>query len=202
LRSGTGYAANPSLNDHSVAIYTGALPIRGRVDELTFYDVAGQIRVRVRNPLSRKRVLHSPEFAGTRKFSGLLARASQIGSFIYQSLPEQFRQYWMYRAFVGEAMQLLKQGQMDAEVQEHLWKIYAAVWYVRPVANEIATGTAPEKKSRVKSRALPVTRRVCHKAGAPVKVFIRWKMTDKAMLKWDQDVFRDLGLRVPDLRAP
>ena len=114
-----------------MAIYTGPLPINGRLDELSFYNVEGQIRVRVRKPLSRKRVIKSPEFRNTMVHAALMARASKIGSAVYQALPENFRQFWMYKSFVGEAITMLKQGTPDEDARLLLWKTYAEVWQIK-----------------------------------------------------------------------
>ena len=59
-------------------------------------------------------------------FAGLMARSSAIGSAIYKELPPHWKQFWMYRAFVGEAMTMLKEGKTDKEALEILWKRYAA----------------------------------------------------------------------------
>jgi len=60
-----------------------------------------------------------------------MAKASKIGSAVYKSLPEDFRQFWMYRAFVGEALKMLKEGMTGQQVLESLFKTYAEVWYIK-----------------------------------------------------------------------
>jgi len=61
----------------------------------------------------------------------LLGRASRIASFVYGELPKTFRQFWMYRAFTGEAIQLLRQGKSDKEASAALWKTYAEIWVIK-----------------------------------------------------------------------
>ncbi|MBO9659127.1 MAG: hypothetical protein J7527_09920 [Chitinophagaceae bacterium] len=131
-----------------MAIYTGPLPINGRLDELSFYNVEGQIRVRVRRPLSRKRVIKGPEFRNTMIHAAWMARASKIGSAVYQALPENFRQFWMYKAFVGEAITLLKQGMPDEDARFILWKTYAEVWQIKKTQeNETARAEVSQNNS-------------------------------------------------------
>jgi hypothetical protein len=37
-----------------------------------------------------------------------MAKASTIGSMVYNALPAHWRQFWMYQAFTGEALKMLK----------------------------------------------------------------------------------------------
>jgi len=87
--------------------------------------------VRVHKPLPRKRLIKSPEFSNTMVHADLMSRASKIGSAVYQALPENFRQVWMYKAFVGEAITLLKRGTPDEDARLLLWKTYAEVWQIK-----------------------------------------------------------------------
>jgi len=59
-------------------------------------------------------------------FAGLMARSSRIAAVIYKALPPHWKQSWMYRAFVGEAIDLLKEGKTNEETQQVLWQRYAA----------------------------------------------------------------------------
>ena len=54
----------------------------------------------------------------------MMSQASRIGSVIYQALPQGWRQGWMYRAFTGEAVQMLKEGTTVEETTRLLWKRY------------------------------------------------------------------------------
>ncbi len=172
-----------------MAISRNPLKLVGRFDFITLYKVGDQIRMRVRTPLSRKRVLKSPEFRNTRIYAGRMARASKIGSKVYQSLPKEFRQFWMYRAFVGEAMTMLKQGQLnDKEVFGILWKTYAEVWQDKAVVENA------EKNSRVKARNKPSSRQ---KNRA-----VRWHKKDSLPIRWDENLFIVFKSLVPEMRAP
>jgi hypothetical protein len=53
-----------------------------------------------------------------------MGRAAQIGSFVYQALPDNMRDRWLYRAITGEAASMLYEGWAEEEVQEFLWKKY------------------------------------------------------------------------------
>jgi hypothetical protein len=56
-----------------------------------------------------------------------MAKASRIGSLVYNALPEYWRQGWMYRSFTGEAYTMLKARKKEAEIQQVLWKRYVEV---------------------------------------------------------------------------
>ena len=98
--------------------------INRTIGKLTFYVMEGRNFVRKKSSLSRKRVLHSPQFARTRHYAGLMAKASKIGSFVYNALPQYWRQGWMYRSFTGEALSMLKAGKKEQEIQQLLWQRY------------------------------------------------------------------------------
>ncbi|MBO9657584.1 MAG: hypothetical protein J7527_02055 [Chitinophagaceae bacterium] len=172
-----------------MAISRNPLKLTGRFDFITLYKVGDQIRMRVRTPLSRKRVLKSPEFRNTRIHAGWMARASKIGSQVYQALPKDFRQFWMYRAFVGEAMTMLKQGQLtDKEVFRSLWKTYAELWQDKS-AVESAGKDAPVKA--IKKPLLSPGRRA-----------VRWHKKENLPISWDEQVFIAFRSFVPEMRAP
>src|SRR5687768_17479097 len=99
-------------------------PITRTMGDLTFYMMDGVNYARTKSSLTRKRVLKSPNFKKTRFYAGLMSQASKIGSVIYQALPHDWRQGWMYRAFTGEALQLLKEGKTVEETTRVLWKRY------------------------------------------------------------------------------
>lgn len=109
-----------------MAIAYAFFPIRRTMGKLTFYMMDGKNFVRKKSSLSGKKVKKSPQFARTRYYAGLMATASGIGSQIYQALPPRWRQSWMYRAFTGEAMQLLKDGKTKEEAVGILNKLYVA----------------------------------------------------------------------------
>jgi hypothetical protein len=108
----------------SIAKVYAPFPMTRTIGDLTFYMMDGMNYVRTKSSLTRKRVLKSPNFRKTRLYAGLMAQASKIGSVIYQALPPDWRQAWMYRAFTGEAMQILKEGRTIEETTRLLWERY------------------------------------------------------------------------------
>jgi hypothetical protein len=58
--------------------------------------------------------------AKLQRYSGLLARASVIGSVVYKSLPVERRKHALYKALTGSAMELLKEEWADDEVKVFL----------------------------------------------------------------------------------
>ena len=60
-----------------------------------------------------------------------MAKASKIGSHVYNALPEYWRQGWMFRSFTGEAYKMLKAGNQENEIQQILFQRY-----VEPVVNK------------------------------------------------------------------
>jgi hypothetical protein len=110
--------------------------LEGTFDQLTFYKMGDSYYCRVKSPLSSERVKKSPEFRRTMVCASLLVRASKIGSVIYKALPENWRQFWMYRSFTGEAFTLLKENDYtDEQVKQILWKTYVEYWINWEAAN-------------------------------------------------------------------
>lgn len=139
------------------------LPLGGRYDHVVFYRLPCGLICRILSPHTRKRILKDPKFAEFRRCSKRMAIASKIGSAVYKALPEDFRQFWMYRAFVGEALKMLKhQGMTGEEVTESLFKTYVEVWYLK----------ALHKKAEQQESGR-INRPAKHKNAATVN--IRWK---------------------------
>jgi hypothetical protein len=110
--------------------------LEGTFDQLTFYKMDGKYYVRVKSSLTSKRVKTSDEFRRTMIYANLMVRASKIGSVIYKALPPNWRQFWMYRSFTGEAFTLLKNNPYtDEEVKQILWKTYVEYWEQWEAAN-------------------------------------------------------------------
>jgi hypothetical protein len=127
------------------------LPLGGRYDHVVFYRLPCGLICRVLNPHTRKRILKDPKFAEFRKCSKRMAKASKIGSAVYKALPEDFRQFWMFRAFVGEAFKMLKDQEMTGEeVMESLFKTYVEVWYLKAQIKEAEQITPARKTQTIK----------------------------------------------------
>jgi len=106
-------------------------PIQGTMCNLTFYMIEGRNFVRTKSSLTRRKVLYSPQFKNTRHHASIMAKASKIGSLVYNALPVYWRQGWMYRSFTGEAYTMLKAGKKEAEIQQLLMQRY-----VEPIVNK------------------------------------------------------------------
>jgi hypothetical protein len=106
-------------------------PIQGTMCNLTFYMMEGRNFVRTKSSLTRRKVLHSPQFKNTRHHASVMAKASKIGSAVYKALPAYWRQGWMYRSFTGEAYTLLKAGKKEEDIQQGLMQRY-----VEPIVNK------------------------------------------------------------------
>lgn len=98
--------------------------IQRTIKGLTFYCMEGRNFVRTKSSLTRRKVLYAPCFARTRQHAALMGQASKIGSFVYNALPANWRQSWMYRSFTGEAFTMLKAGEKEQEIQQVLWERY------------------------------------------------------------------------------
>jgi len=144
------------------------LPLKGRYDHVVFYRLPCGLICRALNPHTRKRILKDPAFAAFRKCSKRMAKASKIGSAVYKSLPEDFRQFWMYRAFVGEALKMLKGGMTGQQALESLFKTYVEVWYIK------AEIKAEQKEAERNARSIK-------RSKAP-EVKIRWKQYNESRL--------------------
>ncbi len=130
-------------------------------DNLTFYKWEGQHLVRMKSRLTREKVLTHPAFHKTRLAAGRLVTASKIASSIYSDLPMNWRQFWMYRDFTGEAMIMIDNGATAQEAYDYLWKTYVEYWvlYQQATGIKLKTGrkqqpVRPKKtyKTRLKHR--------------------------------------------------
>jgi hypothetical protein len=101
--------------------------VNGTIRNLTFYVMEGRNFVRKKSSLTRRKVLYAPCFKNTRHYAGLMAKASRIGSLVYNALPAYWRQGWMYRSFTGEAYTMLKARKKEDEIQQVLWQRYVEV---------------------------------------------------------------------------
>ena len=121
----------------------------GTYGAVCFYRADGEYLVRKSNPLTSKRVKTDKRFRRTMEESGLFANASRIASFVYRALPESFRQYWMYKSFIGEAKEVLKEGRGVEEAKMALWKVYAEVWVNKEIESSASVKHSfPVKKPK------------------------------------------------------
>lgn len=133
-----------------MAKQVGPIWLQTTWDDLTFYKMEGKYYARKKSSLTREKVLTHRAFAKTRRSASRLVTASKIASAIYKALPSDWRQFWMYRAFTGEAINALKAGQTPAQVYDQLWATYAAYWKpaTKPALSAVLTPTkAPHRKT-------------------------------------------------------
>ena len=133
--------------------------LEGTFDQVTFYKMEGKYYARKKSRLTAEIVKTHPAFACTMIYAGLLGRASKIGSVIYQQLPENWRQFWMYRSFTGEAMKMLEGGATEQEAKDYLWKTYVEYWELLKAAGDwekkglrVAGKRKPNRRAGMKKR--------------------------------------------------
>ena len=97
--------------------------------------------------LTGERTKKDPAFKGFRQSSSRLKEASPIAASLYKLVPEQVKQYALYRTLTGEAIKMLKEGVEAVVITESLKKKY-----IEPLLD------APKKKSENKTVEKPATR--------------------------------------------
>jgi hypothetical protein len=97
--------------------------------------------------LTGERTKKDPAFKGFRQSSNRLKQASPIAALLYKMVPEQVRQYALYRLLTGEAIKMLKEGVEASLIQETLKKKY-----IDPLLE------TPKKKSGNRKVSEPLTR--------------------------------------------
>lgn len=125
----------------------GPFKLQRTIGNLTFYMMEGRNFVRKKSSLTRRKVLYSPQFKNTRHNAGLLAKASKIGSHVYNVLPEYWRQGWMYRSFTGEAYKMIKAGRKEADIQQVLLQRYVEPVISKGKPKAIVTLPAEPKRA-------------------------------------------------------
>ena len=122
-------------------------------DDLTFYRMDGKYYARKKSRLTRERVLKHPAFERTRVYARLLACASKIASSIYKDIPLHWRQFWMFRAFTGEALTMLDAGATAQDAYDYLWETYVEYWviYQQTTGIQLKTGRKQQPVRRGKT---------------------------------------------------
>jgi hypothetical protein len=103
-----------------MARFEGIIIDKELAKTICIYKMGGEIFIRTKSSLSRKRVLKSKAFKKTRQYASDLAKASRIGSEIYQEIRNRKRDRSLYQAITGEAASLLYEGVKEEEVVEKL----------------------------------------------------------------------------------
>ncbi len=97
----------------------------------------GQNIWRRASSLTGERTKKDPAFKGFRQSSSRLKQASPIAASLYKLVPQQLKQYALYRTLTGEAIKMLKEGMEGVVITEILKKKYIDPLY-----------DAPKKKSK------------------------------------------------------
>lgn len=84
----------------------------------------GQNIWRRASSLTAERTKKDPAFKGFRQSSSRLKQASPIAASLYKLLPQQVKQYALYRTLTGEAIIMLKDGMEVSVISENLKKKY------------------------------------------------------------------------------
>jgi hypothetical protein len=139
-------------------------------DDLTFYKMALPVVgvryfIRKKSRLTREQVLTHDAFAKTRFYAQRLVTASKIASSIYSDLPIDWRQFWMYRDFTGEAMTMIGNGATAQEAYDYLWKTYIEYWVLYQQATGIRLKTG--RKQQPVRRGKDYKTRIKHRQGNP-----------------------------------
>jgi hypothetical protein len=101
--------------------------------------------------LTGERTKKDPPFKGFRQSSNRLKEASPIAASQYKLLPEQVKQYALYRTLTGEAIKMLKEGMEAAVITETLKKKYIEPLLDSPNTNaKNRVVEEPLKRDRVK----------------------------------------------------
>jgi hypothetical protein len=74
--------------------------------------------------LTGERTKKDPAFKGFRQSSSRLKEASPIAASLYKLVPEQVKQFALYRTLTGEAIKMLKEGMEANVITETLKKKY------------------------------------------------------------------------------
>src|SRR5688572_21268576 len=155
----------------------------GTHDDLTFYLMDGNLYVRLKSSLSRKKVKYSPRFVRTMQSAGELGRASKIASRVYRELSREQKKmvYVLYKKMTGVAKLALKYGKSEGEAEREVREYLVRIGVVKPVVEK------EQKKVVVKEKIKPVKRAV-RQMGEP-RVFavpgysgrMEWKRRRKAV---------------------
>jgi hypothetical protein len=101
--------------------------------------------------LTGERTKNDPAFKGFRQSSSRLKEASPIAASLYKLVPEQVKQFALYRTLTGEAIKMLKEGIEAAVITETLKKKYIDPLLDAPKKNsKNRTMEEPAKRDHVK----------------------------------------------------
>src|SRR5688572_1007957 len=131
----------------------------GTHDDLTFYLMDGNLYVRLKSSLSRKKVKYSPRFVRTMQSAGELGRAAKIASRVYRELSREQKKSVcvLYKKMTGVAKLALKWGKSEGEAEREIREYLVREGVVKPLVVEekkkVEETTKPLR--RVRQREVP-----------------------------------------------
>src|ERR1700759_5720592 len=110
--------------------------------------------IRRTSSLTGERTKKDPAFKGFRQSINRMKQASPIAAALYKLLPEQVKQYTLYRTLTGEAIKMLKEGMTADLITEALKKKYIDPLLDAPNGNsKIRVSEEPLIRERIKGMA-------------------------------------------------
>ena len=103
-----------------MAKQAGHTPIKGTLDNLTYYQSKGQDLVRTKSSLTREKVLTNPAFERSRNSASRFAMGQSIASRVYKKLLPHGGKEPIFRQMMSEAILFLKEGIEEKEVAKKL----------------------------------------------------------------------------------
>jgi hypothetical protein len=96
---------------------------------ITCYKMYGAYFIRTKSSLTGKRVKRDKRFRRTMHNAGILAKASEWVTPVYNSLTEDWRCHDLYRKLVGLGVKLLHSGATKEAVRQAIWEELARLGY-------------------------------------------------------------------------
>ena len=120
--------------------------------DLTFYLMDGNLYVRMKSSLSRKKVKYSPRFVRTMQSAGELGRASRLASRIYWELNKEQRKivFVLYKKMTGVAKLAFKYGKSEAEAERDVREYLVTEGVVKPAMAKEKRAVAGKTKVNIK----------------------------------------------------
>lgn len=104
-----------------MAKQNGIMPLRGTLDNLTFYRCNGKDYVRAKSSLNKNRFNTDPAFEGSRKAAALTKITAPLASKVYHQLPKKLKKQGIIGKMIGEAGRLLRSGLSEQEIIDSLY---------------------------------------------------------------------------------
>ena len=110
----------PEMNQRKIRIIDDRLYYSGTIDILTFYELHGQYRTRMKSSLTRQRFLKDLCFEASRKSAKRFAQGNQLASKLYGGVEGEKKRYSLFCFLKRKAIGLIKEGKSAAEAEEIL----------------------------------------------------------------------------------